>query len=66
MEKSTALYDLQGNFIMYGSLMETMAHLENVLITGTILKVSHLSIAQIVSMNLEQAQKLKKSYIVKD
>jgi hypothetical protein len=63
MAQRTAIYDLQGNFVMYGTHAEAFTFLKDVLGVGYGLKVSHLSVAQITSLNYEQALKLKASYI---
>jgi hypothetical protein len=66
MAQRTAIYDLQGNFVMYDTHAKAFRFLKNVLGVGYGLKVSHLSVAQITSLNYEQVLKLKASYIKED
>jgi hypothetical protein len=63
MASKTALYDENGKFVMYGTTGQALNYLRTILGAGTLLKVSHLSVAQITTLSLEQAVKLSKSYI---
>jgi hypothetical protein len=61
MNPKTALYDLDGNFIMSGRLDETIDHLDNVVGVGCILSVAKLSEKEIITLKFEQASMLVKS-----
>jgi hypothetical protein len=61
MNPKTALYNLDGNFVMSGKLDETFDYLKNVIGVGHILRVAGLSEKEITTLKFEQASMLVKN-----
>lgn len=57
----TALYTLEGNLVMVGSLQQTYDHLYNVLGVGGILQVGNLTDREIANLKYKDALDLVES-----